>query len=522
MGKGTLLAAAVFAGLIAVTYFSLRQPAERGVQRLSFPQYDKDAVTGITITGKNPIELKKADGKWQVSDGKPADETAVKALLEAIGKVDSTDVLTSHTDKYAAMEVDDEKGVHVVASAGAKHVAEFTVGKAAAGATNIRAGDTVYAVRGVFPYAFSKPAAQWHQLKLFTDALDDVSRVEVTLAGAPTYALVKKDNKWELEDTKIVPDGFRFDPDMARTLASSLVNLSAKEILDKDPGVDTTKLNGPTDTFTFTGKDGSKREVHLGASLADKSVYAKVTGRDDVYTLVEITAKNLRKAPTDFRALTLMKLENDKVKKLSIVSDKTKLILEKDGTGWKVVKSSETAPADFTFDPNQVTSRLSSIGNTRGLRLATWEERAKSPLAKPTATLTMTLDDGKEATLVLGGEGKDTEHATPFVFARGNVDNEIYIVSKYLVDRLAGGLTTFKKPPAQPQGGGGFDASQLANLPPDVRAQLMKQMQGRQGMPGMPPGFGGPQGGMSPHMPPPPGASMAKAPPPAAPAAAPK
>jgi hypothetical protein len=478
MRKGTILAIVVFLGLAAAAYFSLRQPEERGVHKLSFPGYEKDKVTQLTITGPNPVDLKKTDGKWMVSDGKPADENAVKAAIEAIAKIDSEDVVTSRSDKYADMEVDDTKGTHVVAWAGAKHAAEFTIGKSAAGAAHIRSGDTVYSVRGVSSFTFSKPAAQWHQLKLFTDTLDDVSRVDVALTGSAPYAIVKKDGKWDLEDAKIVPAGFRFDADAARSFVSTLVNASAKEILDKDPGAATTGLGGPADTFTFTGKDGAKHELHLGAALADKSVYAKVAGRDETYTLAEYMGKNLRKAALDFRALTMMKVEMEKVTALNIASGKTSLSLEKADGAWKLGKSSESAPANFEFDPSLGASRVTQVANARALRMATEEEAKKANFSKPSATVTLKLEGGGQATLAFTGEGKDG--TTPIVYARGNADSAVYVAAKALADRLTGGVTTFQKraAPASPN----FDASQLANLPPDVRAQLMQQLQQKRAM----------------------------------------
>jgi hypothetical protein len=484
MRKGTILAALVFVALIAVALLQLRKPVERGITHLSFTGLEKDKVTELSITGTNPIDLKKTDGKWVVSDGKPADENAVRMALDAISKIESDDVVTTNPERYVAMGVDEEKGTHIVAWIGSRHAAEFTLGSSAGANTHIRSGDAVYAVHGVRSFQLSKPSSAWHNLKLFTDALDDVSRVEVGLSGKAPYALVKKGTQWELEDPKVVPAGFRFDHDEARTLMSSLVNLGAKEILDKDPGVATTHLDNTADVLVFVGKDGARRELHLGATTAEKNVYARISGKDDLYTLTESAAKGLRKAPTDLRELTLVQLTPDKVRKLTVNAGKTQLVLAKEGSTWKVAHSSEPTPADFELDSNQVNSKISGFSTARALRLATEAEERTAGLAKPAATVTATLEDGKTVSISFGAEGKEKENNSPVVFARGSVDNTTYVVAKFLAERFTGGLSTFKKQaaPANPQ----FDASQLANLPPDIRAQLLQQLRQRtaQGAPG--------------------------------------
>jgi hypothetical protein len=88
--------------------------------------------------------------------------------------------------------------------------------------------------------------------------------------------------------------------------------------------------------------------------------------------------------------------------------------------------------------------------------------------------VSVVFEDGKKAALVFGSEFKDGDRDA--VYARGNVDDAVYVVAKWTRDNLTGGLAGFKKR-AEPEGMPNLDPSAMQNLPPDVRASLMKQLE---------------------------------------------
>jgi len=451
MKKSTLITLVVFAGLLAGAVWSVTRKAERGITRVSLTAVKKEQIDRLELTGKNPIELKKQGDKWVLGNGKDADPRAVNDAVEAVARIDTSDLVTRNSERFADLEVNDEKGTRVKAFAGAQKVAEFVVGKAGPQGTHVRFEDEVYLVKALYPYVFSKQASAWHKLKLFEDKVEDVSRVEVALAGSPAYALVKDADKWKFEDPTIVPEGFRFDANTANALVSALVGLSAKEILEKDPGAETTKLGEGADKVAFVAKDGARREVLLGAAKDDGSLHAQVVGKPDVYLLATWTAKNVRKAASDLRDLSIVKLEKEKVKKLEVLDGKNQVVFEKQGADWKIATSSEKVPDDFQLDPGAVDRRLSSLATARAMKAADASVKATG-LEKPQAQVKATLEDGTTVALLFGADVKD-EGRDAF-YARGNADPETYLVGKWVKDSLTGGLTTFKKmpPPQMPQG----------------------------------------------------------------------
>ncbi|MBI5546204.1 MAG: DUF4340 domain-containing protein, partial [Deltaproteobacteria bacterium] len=454
MKKSTLIALLVFAGLLAGAVVTLRQKPERNITRISFAAVDKSKIDRLEITGKNPIVAEKKGERWVLGDGKDAEETAVQGALDAIVKVESSELITRNTERFAELEVDDANGSRVAATSAGKTVADFVVGKAGAGGVYVRHGDAVYAVKGVSSYVFSKASAQWHRLKLFADKLEEVSRVEIALAGEAPWALVKSSDAWQLAEGLPVPAGFRFDANAARGLVSSLISASAKDILATDPGAEATKLDGKEDVLAFVAKDGARRELHLGGATSDGAIYAKVGGRDDLYALQEYTAKGLRKRMLDLRDLTLMKLEKEKATKVEIVDGKTRLVLEKQGADWKVASSSEAIPGDFQLDGAMVDRRLTTLSTTRAQKLAGETAPSTTGLGKPAARITVTLEGGATAELAFGASQK--EDTQEVYFARGNADGAVYLVSKWQREQILGGLSTFQKRP-EPAPGQGFD-----------------------------------------------------------------
>ncbi|MEE8410048.1 MAG: DUF4340 domain-containing protein, partial [Myxococcota bacterium] len=205
MKKSTLVAVGVFVALAVGVVLSITRKAERGVSRVTFKEVDHQSITRVAITGKNPVTLEKDGDAWKVEkNGKAADPNMVKRLVEAIPTIDTTDLVTRSSERFAELEVDEEKGARVRAFAGAVELADFWVGKSAKGGSYLRVGDAVYVAPRIYASTFSRQVSQWLQRKLFEDKLADVIRVEVRLAGKPAYTLVKKDNTWDLEDASIL------------------------------------------------------------------------------------------------------------------------------------------------------------------------------------------------------------------------------------------------------------------------------------------------------------------------------
>lgn len=472
MNKSTLIAVLVFTALTAAAVATLRQKPERGITRISFASVDPPKVDRVVITGPNPIELKKDGDAWTV-DGKRADAAAVKTLLDTVKLVESAEVVSRNRDRFAELGVDDEKGNRVQTFSADKHNADFVIGSGASGGSNVRVNDTVYLVKRVNKGAFARERSLWLDRKLFADAVTDATKVEVRVAGQVPYILVKDGEDWKLEDTSVLPTGFRFDRNTARNLVSSLVSAQAKDVLDQNPGEAATGLGDGADALVFNLSSGEPRTLRIGSKKDDGSVYALASTRPNLVTVPEHLAKSLRKPITELRDLTLMAFDAATAKRVEIVKEKDRVVFEKDGAAWKIAESTPGAAPDFTFDPQAVARRLAAVASLRAIADADTDAPAKTALDKPSRRVSVTLADDRVVTLAFGNDTKWDN--TDAVYARGNADDRTYLIRPFARDNLLGGLDTFaKREDTSPLGN--IDPHALSNLPPEIRESLMKQL----------------------------------------------
>jgi hypothetical protein len=472
MSKTTLVILAAFGLLLAGVLVTTRGKPERGITRISFAHVDPETVTRVVTSGKNAVELEKAGERWRVKNGKRADAAAVERLLETISQVASSDVVTRNAERFPELGVDGENGTPVRVFAGEDEVASFTVGKTARGGSHVLVGDAVYAVKGVDGGLFSRPESAWIEKKLFGIKAEDVIRVEIRRKDAAAYALVKKDEQWALEDPSLLPDGFRFDENAARTLAQAAVNVRAKDVLDGDPGVETTGLDESADSLSLIETGGRTLSLRLGDAGEGGAVYAKAEGWDEVVTLQESTARQLLKAAVELRDLGLMDFDPDEVSRLELKEGKRRLVFANDEGTWRVESATEDVPDGFVLSEPKVRGRLGALKAIRGLALAQAPER--TGLGKPSASATVVLRDGRSATLDFGNETTHEEREA--LFARGNADENVYLVAKPTRDALLRGLDSFRQS-EEPPGLGKLDPASLSNLPPEVRQALEKKIE---------------------------------------------
>lgn len=473
MSKNTLIAVAAAAVLVVWAALSATTSSERGISRIDFSAAAPESITDIKLSGKYEASLKKEGEDWKV-DGKRADGAAVKRLTDAIAKVKSSDLVTKSESRYEELEVDDAKGLKVLAMAGPKTVAEFTVGKASKGGTHVRKGDEVYSVTGVFPTVFGKDTAGWRDKKLFTVDKKDIAKASVKLASGTSYDLVKEGELWKLADMSVLPEGFRFDHAIAERVITTLAGLRVKEYVSEDPGAEATGLGAGFDSLTFSAGDTSY-VVQLGKSTESGDVYGQVVGGEGLFLVAQYNVGNLRKLPTDMRDLKVIDVATDKVVALEITHGAEKVSFEKKEKDWSL-KSSSPKPAEgFELDINAIARRLSSLARARAMGVAP----EGTALGRTTAKAVMTLEDGSKVELVLGAETKRDDKS--FYLAKGNIDGLVYEMASHQLNGLMGTLESFKKQPPPPMGGGmgglgGLDPKTLESLPPEIRKQIEQQM----------------------------------------------
>lgn len=471
MKKSTLLALVVFVALGVGVLLSKQGSPQRGITRVSFTDVDSGAIDRVEIVGEKAIDLRKAGDKWLLSNGKRADAGAVTRTLESITRIDSADLVTENPERFADLEVTEEKGATVKAFASGVSVAQFTLGKGARNGSYLRVGDSVYLVPRVYRGTFQRDESGWLERKLFADDLNGVDKVEIKLAGEDPYTLVKKGTEWVPEEGTELPDDFRFDHSAAKALASSLVGAQAKDVLDKVPDATDPGLGDEADVLVFhVSGESTPRTLRLGKEAEGSTVYAQASSFDETLTVPTYLAKNLRKRFEDLRDLSLMDFDASTAKRLEVKNGDEHLVFAKVDEKWQLEESSNPEES-FELDPNEVARRIADVSRLRGLGFV--EEGETSPI-EPLASVTITSAGDERITLAFGKETKFEDQDA--VIAEGNADSRRYIVQARARDNVLRGLESFRRQESPAGALGNLDPETLKNLPPEVRDGLMKKI----------------------------------------------
>ncbi|QRK09183.1 DUF4340 domain-containing protein [Archangium violaceum] len=496
MKKGTLIALGAFAVLLVLVLATRERQVSVGVHKLELPKLDKAQVTALELSGARNATLRKEGDGWIVLDpSKPdtkyaADENLVNSALDALGEVKNPDFLTDRAERLAEYELDDAKGLKLEVLQGGSPVVELVLGKAArnGGVYLRRAGSNdVFVHRGRLDWTVRKELKDWRKRQIMALKVEDISQLALRSKEGESVTLKAGANpgEWSLAEGTQTPAGFRFSSQAAQQLAQQLASLYAQDFLEGDAAADSaTGLADAHDTLEAQLKDGKKVVVHLGrqpdAKDGSATVAARVEGDAQVYQLSQYVASQLRKRLVDFRDLSLLRFEPQKVTKLKLQAGGKTVVVAKEGEGWKVVEP-QKLPDGFELEPSQVDMQLGWLRGLLATRLVEGQVTdAQAGLASPTALVEVTVEGEPVQTLRLGKEAPGAANGAKELYARSTIDALTYAVGEGVKTRLAQGLELFKRRPPPPSFAGGGQMQGLESLPPDVRRQLEAQLRGAQ------------------------------------------
>ncbi len=465
MNKSTLMALVVFAGLAVATLATLREKPERGVSRLSLEHVDAAAVDKLVLgEGEDEVALEKSDGVWRI-DGVRADGTAIDRVVESLAAVRSSDLASRNAERYADLEVDDEKGKRVRVFSGGEELADLVIGGASQGGAYVRAGDEVYTVPRLYRASFARDRSGWIEKRAFFDDVEDVEKVRATLGGE-AFSIVEKDGAWALEDPSLLPADQRFDADRAQQWVRSLVTLRAAEVLETEPE-DSGLAQSSDKVEFFVRGDAAARSLVFGGG-DETNVYARSSERQRVLSLRAGNAKRVRLSLAELRDMSVVEVDPARASRIEIVDGEERLILAKGDAGWSIAESSQAVADDFDLDQGAVARRLAAIARLAGVA------EAPAGVDSASATQIVKITQGDDVVSVaFGGESKHEERDVVESVGGGKT----YLVAKSARDRIVAGLDSFARREAPPAGGlGGIDPEALKNLPPEVRDSLLKKM----------------------------------------------
>lgn len=451
MHKRTVIAFVIFVALLALVMTTVFEPQERNLSRLSLPTVESDTVEKIVLQSDDTFELLKEGEQWVLDDGRPADPDMIERALETLGSLTSTELVSSNPEKHATYEVDKEKGQRVTVFVQSQPVVDVVIGKTSTiGGTYVRLADTddVYLLqRSPIKSYFVSSKNQWQRLKLFDVSLANVVSLKIVSGEGNELDLVQgEDREWALSDTSVLPEGFRFDGSIARSLVSAFLNLRAKEILvmSPDPAVSGLGVDGNAYTYALSLQSGVTHRLRLGSVDADEQNHYAQLDEDQLLLIPTFAAGNILKGLNDFRALNIMEFDPDNVMRLSITSKKDRRVFEKTDGQWMVAKDSAQPSTDFVLNSATVERSIQELLRVRATSyIENASATAKAGFRKPAFEIAVTLESDKTSTLLLGADRK--EGAQTVYYARGNADDGTYLVPEHEVAQFtASGFDRWK------------------------------------------------------------------------------
>jgi len=445
MQRNTVIALGAFLALLGLTYYMMSRP-EKG-QRTGKPERPVPAIAAgtikqlsITSKGTTVVLTRPGPGKdWRIS--KPvdyaADKYAADTAAEKMEKLEFGDLVSELPAKHAEYEVDDKAGVRVVASDGAKTLADVTFGKVEGDFTMLRVAgkNQVYQAVGSLRFVLERELKNWRQRTIISFKQEDARKLEVT-TGESTVVLSRPEDKkpWKVESSPTPID--RLDEAAVSTLLSSLYAFSAVDFAD---GVKPEKsgLDKPTAKVTASFKSGAPVTLLIGGHQGD-DYWVQKQGEPQVFTVKKYSIENLMRRPIDFRDKTVLSFKAEDVVGLTLEQtpkdkpkekESVKLVLK--GKEWQVGGKAAKEPA-------KLKTAVEALAALKAEAFATASEEDLG-MDAPEWVIEILLKDRTKHVLTIGSKEKDGV----FGLKRKGVE-DLFALRKFSLDRFCLGPKTLK------------------------------------------------------------------------------
>jgi len=454
MNRKTLIAIAACAVLGIGAAVALRQPekGEGAVERQRpLAKIDAGALDTLTITRAGATTTLTKDGqtyKVTAPVAAAADPATVKSAFEAVAALELGDLVTENKAKHAEFEVDDAKGIHVVAKAqkaGGAVLADLLVGKSTGAGTMVRlAGqDQVWLTSSSLRPALDKAPADWRDRTIASFDAADAQLVTVKTKD-DGVAIAKNsgtkesggvDDKWDLvTSTPQFKPSDKLDNSIPAGLVSALSTFKTNDFADGAKPADT-GLDAPALTATVTLKGGKTITVLVGNQKGDEDFYVKKSDAPQVYLVKKFNLERINKRPLEFKDKVLCNLGEADLTEVAVSRGADSYTLAHSGTTWKATK-----PAGLALDPGKTPSIGGAFKDWKATSFAEDVTPATTGLAKPRATFVAKAKSNTCAYKV-GDETKDKQG----VYLQAAKGGDVLIAPKWSVDRLLVKLEDLKK-----------------------------------------------------------------------------
>jgi hypothetical protein len=448
MNRKTLIAVAAFAALGLLALLALRQPEKGegvGDRQRPLAKIDAGALDTITVTRAGVVTtLKREGGKFKVTTpvAYAADDAAAKGAFDALEKLTLGNLVSENKAKQAEFDVDDAKGIHVVAKGAAGQVlADLYVGKIVASGTMVRVAgkDQVWQAMGPLRSDFDKGPADFRDRSVTTFSADDAEMVTVK-AKDGGIAIVKKtgksgggEAKWEV--VTAVPKVDKLDNAIPNGIVQALSSLKTNDFAD-GATLAATGLDAPTLTVTVALKGGKNATLLVGNKKGADELYVKTPDVAQIFVSKTFNLERVAKRPIEFKDKLLADVAEADLAEVAVTRGENSFTLVHEAAAWKATK-----PAKLVLDPARAPSIAGGFKDWKATSFAEDTSPSVTGLAKPKAVVVAKTKKGETTTFKVGEDAKDKTN----VYLQSSKSPDVYLVPKWSVDRLLVKVDDLKK-----------------------------------------------------------------------------
>jgi hypothetical protein len=403
-------------------------------------------VEGVTIVRKNEtIRLKRTADGWDMLEPikARADRSAVDDMVTSLATARMDREIDPNPAKPADFGLDPpEADVRLDVKGAAPLVLRV-------GAKN-PTGVWVYAREGAKPGVItlsegisrdtSRPVADFRDRSVIAFDRKNVTGLNLDVAGDQIGLSTDEPGKWRI----VKPSSYRADADVVTEFLDKLEAAKTLEFVDDAPkSLVPYGLDKPSRVTIWLGrdKDRSSRTLLVGRAAPDKKgVYVKRDGEPSVLLTAEALWTAFPKTVAVLRDKVVVSYAYDKLAKLEIDHGHDAVVLEKDGTSWKI-----TAPEPLKADPGAVNQLLWKLRDLRALAfLSEAPAEAARYLPKPELTLKLWEEGAKEPKTLLLQPSTDRRGGQPTAVAAVRGEGPIVLVEGKMLADLAPGTAELR------------------------------------------------------------------------------
>ena len=286
----------------------------------------------------------------------------------------------------------------------------------------------------------SRPVADFRDRSVIAFDRKNVTGLNLDVAGDQIGLSTDEPGKWRI----VKPSSYRADADVVTEFLDKLEAAKTLEFVDDAPkSLVPYGLDKPSRVTIWLGrdKDRSSRTLLVGRAAPDKKgVYVKRDGEPSVLLTAEALWTAFPKTVAVLRDKVVVSYAYDKLAKLEIDHGHDAVVLEKDGTSWKI-----TAPEPLKADPGAVNQLLWKLRDLRALTfLSEAPAEAARYLPKPELTLKLWEEGAKEPKTLLLQPSTDRRGGQPTAVAAVRGEGPIVLVEGKMLADLAPGTAELR------------------------------------------------------------------------------